>query len=163
MKRVLFIYFAIVMVVFGLISCNDVPNDAERDVTFPMKIEFLNKNDSTVYGGFDIRLFAYLPDQDSSYYQWGGLGAPSVGYHFEMTADKDGYPGVKLGAVISAMKMWPDQEDSFQTKKWFCIEVRKVFTAKQATLHFTWPEDTSRFDVHEFGPDTVTNDNFPCF
>ena len=156
MKRVLFIYFAIVMVIFGLISCNDVPNDTERDVTFPMKIEFLNKNDCTVYGGFDIRLIKTVPTIN-------GLGAPSVGYHFEMTADEDGYPGVKLGAVISAMKMWPDQEDSFQTKKWFCIESRKVFTPKQATLHFTWPEDTSRFDVHEFGPDTVTNENFPCF
>lgn len=149
----------------GITACSDDPvKPPKQQETFPLTYKFLNKSDTTVKGGFEIRLGAYYPESDSSYYLYTGLNNPAVGTQLKRTFDEDniGYPGVEMVMVFGAMKVWPDhwpdREPLYQTLKWFYIEKRTVEDSTDATMNFVWPQDTSRAAVHEFDPDTSDGD-----
>lgn len=159
-------YFLLLTIIFSWFGCKESPTPPVEELeTFPLTYTFLNKSDTTVKGGFDIRLGAYYPESDSSHYLYTGLNNPAVGTQLKRTFDKDniGYPGVEMVMVFGAMKEWPDhwpdrEEPLYQTLKWFYIEKHTVQDSTDAAMSFVWPADTARADVHEFDPDTTDGD-----
>ena len=166
MNRPIMKYFALLIIVLSWLGCSDSPTPPVEELeTFPLTYTFLNKSDTTVKGGFEIRLGAYYPKKDSSHYRYTGLNNPAVGYQLHETFENEnlGYPGVETVMVFGAMKEWPDhwpdrEKPLYQTLKWFYIEKRTVRDSADATMRFVWPADTARADVHEFDPDTTDGD-----
>ncbi len=148
-------------------GCNDNPvkPPEEKPEPFPLTYKFINVSDTSMIGGFDIRLAAYYPIEDSSHYRYTGLNSPAVGYQLKETFDgkNAGYAGAHMTMVFGAKKVWrehwPNQEPLYQTYKWFYIERCIVQDSTKAIMNFVWPQDTARPDVHEFVPDT-TDPNF---
>ncbi len=161
MKIIKLLSFVVLFLFLGISACNENPikPEVEPEKSFPINYKFINSNDSSILGGFNIHIAAYYPKVDSFSVLIGGLNNPAVGVHWKRTLEKEGFPGASMSMLFAAMKewpeQWPNQDPPYQTYKWFYVEQCIIKDSTDATMNFVWPKDTARADVHVVDIDTL--------
>jgi hypothetical protein len=80
MRKLLYLFLFTLILTLSLNACSKNPVKPKKESKpFPLTFKFLNKNDSTIPGGFDVYLAVFYPRVDSTHYKITGLNNPAVG------------------------------------------------------------------------------------